>query len=100
MRPPGRTQGRVPTSHGRRASTSGPTLRAAQAAPIAMPYPIFPARRHPPNLAKRFEPLLAARAYDFGLRPPELKSGLLAGMSMTEEQGGVVGRANTTAAHT
>ena len=46
----------------------------------------------------RFEPLLAALEYDFGLRPPGTKRGLLAGMSMTEKQGGSDVRANTTRA--
>ena len=71
---------------------------AGHGCPISMTYAIVPALRHAPDLASRFEPLLAARCYDFGLRSPELKSGLLAGMSMTEKQGGSDVRANTTAA--
>ena len=63
-----------------------------------MTYAIVPALRHAPDLAGRFEPLLAAPEYDFGLRPPETKRGLLAGMSMTEKQGGSDVRANTTRA--
>ncbi|HTU74771.1 MAG TPA: isovaleryl-CoA dehydrogenase [Trebonia sp.] len=71
---------------------------AGHGCPISMTYAIVPALRHAAGLAERFEPLLAARSYDFGLRPPQLKSGLLAGMSMTEKQGGSDVRANTTVA--
>ncbi|MBB4932143.1 putative acyl-CoA dehydrogenase [Lipingzhangella halophila] len=66
--------------------------------PISMTYAAIPALRHSPDLAARFEPLLAARSYDFGLRPPLRKDGLLAGMSMTEKQGGSDVQANTTRA--
>ena len=71
---------------------------AGHCCPISMTYAIVPALRHAASLAERFEPLLAARDYDFGLRPPETKRGLLAGMSMTEKQGGSDVRANTTRA--
>jgi putative acyl-CoA dehydrogenase len=71
---------------------------AGHGCPVSMTYSIVPALRHAPDLARRFEPLLAAREYDPGLRPPEGKSGLLSGMSMTEKQGGSDVRANTTAA--
>lgn len=66
--------------------------------PISMTYAAVPALRHSPALAERYEPLLTARSYDFGLRAPHTKSGLLAGMSMTEKQGGSDVRANTTRA--
>jgi putative acyl-CoA dehydrogenase len=49
-------------------------------------------------LADVYEPLLAAAVYDPGLRVPEIKAGLLAGMAMTEKQGGSDVRANTTRA--
>ena len=71
---------------------------AGHCCPISMTYAIVPALRHAPGLAARFEPLLAAPEYDFGLRPPLTKRGLLAGMSMTEKQGGSDVRANTTRA--
>ena len=71
---------------------------AGHGCPISMTYSIVPALRHAPDLARRFEPLLAARDYDPGLRPPEEKGGLLSGMSMTEKQGGSDVRANTTTA--
>jgi putative acyl-CoA dehydrogenase len=71
---------------------------AGHCCPVSMTYAIVPALRHSPDLAGQFEPLLAARQYDFGLRPPGTKAGLLAGMSMTEKQGGSDVRANTTRA--
>ncbi|WP_017581082.1 acyl-CoA dehydrogenase family protein [Nocardiopsis valliformis] len=66
--------------------------------PISMTYASVPALRHSPGLAEQYEPLLTARTYDFGLRPPLTKRGLIAGMSMTEKQGGSDVRANTTRA--
>src|ERR1700760_414768 len=74
------------------------TAEAGHCCPVSMTYAIVPALRHAPGLASRFETLLAATEYDFGLRPPETKRGLLAGMSMTEKQGGSDVRANTTRA--
>ena len=71
---------------------------AGHCCPVSMTYAIVPALRNAPDLARRYEPLLASASYDFGLRPPETKRGLLAGMSMTEKQGGSDVRANTTRA--
>ncbi|KUJ69056.1 DNA alkylation response protein [Streptomyces albus subsp. albus] len=66
--------------------------------PISMTYAAVPALRAEPELAAAYEPLLASSTYDFGLRPPLGKRGLIAGMSMTEKQGGSDVRANTTTA--
>ncbi|WP_158879463.1 acyl-CoA dehydrogenase family protein [Amycolatopsis anabasis] len=66
--------------------------------PISMTYAAVPALRHAPELAAKYEPLLASEHYDFGLREPGTKRGVLAGMSMTEKQGGSDVRANTTRA--
>jgi putative acyl-CoA dehydrogenase len=71
---------------------------AGHGCPISMTYAAIPALRQERRLADRFEPLLTAREYDPGLRPPENKAGLLAGMAMTEKQGGSDVRANTTRA--
>jgi putative acyl-CoA dehydrogenase len=71
---------------------------AGHGCPISMTYSVVPALRHAPDLAARFEPLLATRDYDPGLRVPQSKAGLLAGMAMTEKQGGSDVRANTTRA--
>ncbi|MCB5910216.1 acyl-CoA dehydrogenase family protein [Streptomyces pinistramenti] len=66
--------------------------------PVSMTYAAVPALRAAPELAAQYEPLLTARSYDFGLRAPLTKSGLIAGMSMTEKQGGSDVRTNTTRA--
>jgi putative acyl-CoA dehydrogenase len=66
--------------------------------PISMTYAVVPALRANPDLAATYEPLLTASTYDFGLRVPSTKRGLIAGMSMTEKQGGSDVRANTTTA--
>ncbi|UQX88604.1 acyl-CoA dehydrogenase family protein [Jatrophihabitans telluris] len=64
--------------------------------PISMSYAVLPALRHSPELAARYEGGLLARNYEFGLAEPSSKAGLLAGMAMTEKQGGSDVRANTT----
>ena len=66
--------------------------------PVSMTYAVVPALRSTPRLAAAYEPLLTARVYDPGLRAPLGKRGLLAGMGMTEKQGGSDVRANTTTA--
>jgi putative acyl-CoA dehydrogenase len=66
--------------------------------PIAMTYAVVPALRANAGLAATYEPLLTASVYDYGLRVPSTKRGLIAGMSMTEKQGGSDVRANTTTA--
>jgi putative acyl-CoA dehydrogenase len=71
---------------------------AGHGCPISMTYSVIPALRHAPDLAVTYEPLLASRAYQPGLAVPAGKAGLLAGMAMTEKQGGSDVRANTTQA--
>jgi putative acyl-CoA dehydrogenase len=71
---------------------------AGHGCPISMTYASVPALRHNRHLAARYEPLLTSVSYDPGLRQPEGKAGLLAGMAMTEKQGGSDVRANTTTA--
>jgi len=66
--------------------------------PLSMTYAAVPALRVDEALAKEWTPRLASTTYDFGLRPVELKAGALAGMGMTEKQGGSDVRANVTAA--
>jgi putative acyl-CoA dehydrogenase len=73
-------------------------LDAGHCCSISMTYAVVPALRANPELAARYEPLLTAPVYDPGLRPAFSKSGLLAGMSMTEKQGGSDVRAGTTRA--
>lgn len=71
---------------------------AGHGCPISMTYAAVPALRQSPGLAAQYEPLLTKPEYDFGLRAPLTKNALLAGMSMTEKQGGSDVRANTTQA--
>ncbi|WP_435231137.1 acyl-CoA dehydrogenase family protein [Streptomyces althioticus] len=71
---------------------------AGHGCPTSMTYAAIPALRKQPELAKVYEPLLTSREYDPGLRVPTEKRGLLAGMGMTEKQGGSDVRTNTTAA--
>jgi putative acyl-CoA dehydrogenase len=66
--------------------------------PVSMTYAAVPALRKQPDLAGRWEPLIASLEYDPGLRPPAQKRGALVGMAMTEKQGGSDVRANTTRA--
>lgn len=73
-------------------------VEAGHSCPISMTYAVVPALRNAPELAAVYEPLLTARAYDPGLRAPASKRGLLAGMGMTEKQGGSDVRANSTTA--
>ncbi|MCX4749852.1 isovaleryl-CoA dehydrogenase [Kitasatospora sp. NBC_01287] len=73
-------------------------VEAGHGCPVSMTYAAVPALRATPALAETFEPLLASNVYDFGLREPQGKRGLIAGMSMTEKQGGSDVRANTTVA--
>lgn len=73
-------------------------VEAGHTCPVSMTYAAVPALRTTPDLAEWLEPLLASRTYDFGLRAPRTKQGLIAGMSMTEKQGGSDVRANTTTA--
>jgi putative acyl-CoA dehydrogenase len=73
-------------------------VEAGHTCPISMTYAVVPALRNAPGLAAVYEPLLTSRAYDPGLRLPTAKQGLLAGMGMTEKQGGSDVRANSTTA--
>jgi putative acyl-CoA dehydrogenase len=73
-------------------------VEAGHGCPISMTYAVVPSLRTTPDLAAAYEPLLTSRVYDPGLRAPLGKRGLLAGMGMTEKQGGSDVRANTTVA--
>lgn len=71
---------------------------AGHACPLSMTYAAVPALRTDPALARVWVPRLASTDYDVGLRPAREKAGALAGMGMTEKQGGSDVRANTTRA--
>jgi putative acyl-CoA dehydrogenase len=66
--------------------------------PVSMTYAAIPALRADAELAKRWEPQLTSSSYNPGLSAPAEKVGLLAGMAMTEKQGGSDLRANSTRA--
>jgi putative acyl-CoA dehydrogenase len=78
------------------------TLAYAEAGvgcPLSMTHAAVPALREgAPELAAEWEPALTSLAYDPGLRPVAEKRGALAGMAMTERQGGSDVRANETRA--
>ncbi|MEU6357824.1 DNA alkylation response protein [Streptomyces sp. NPDC047072] len=71
---------------------------AGHGCPTSMTYAAIPALRRQPELAKVYEPLLTGREYEPALAVPTEKRGLLAGMGMTEKQGGSDVRTNTTVA--
>src|SRR5947207_7837445 len=64
--------------------------------PITMTFAVVPALRAQPALAADWEPRLMARTYEPRLLPPGEKASAIAGMAMTEKQGGSDVRANTT----
>jgi putative acyl-CoA dehydrogenase len=68
--------------------------------PISMTHAAVPALRVDETLATEWVPRLTSYEYDFGLRAPQDKAGCLAGMGMTEKQGGSDVRTNTTVAVT
>jgi len=79
-------------------------VEAGHGCPISMTYSIVPALRAEPSLAGAWEPLLTSRTYDPAPRAAlggdgrGPKAGAIAGMAMTEKQGGSDVRANTTRA--
>ncbi|MFK4085585.1 acyl-CoA dehydrogenase family protein [Kribbella sp. NPDC020789] len=66
--------------------------------PISMTYAAVPALRTDERLAAEWVPRLAATEYDVRRLPGAAKRGVLAGMGMTEKQGGSDVRANVTTA--
>jgi putative acyl-CoA dehydrogenase len=90
-----------PCSHTARAALYMTAMQAEAgfACPITMTFAVVPALRAQPELAAEWEPRLMARTYEPRLLPSEEKSSAIAGMAMTEKQGGSDVRANTTVAH-
>ncbi len=91
---------RSPHAHVRRAVgyVGWTQVEMGHACPTTMTYAVVSALRRAPELAARYEPGLTSTAYQFGLAEPTGKRGLIAGMGMTEKQGGSDVRANTTRA--
>ena len=73
-------------------------VEAGHGCPVSMTYSAVPALAASPELSAIWTPLLASREYDFGLRSHAHKRGALAGMALTEKQGGSDLRSNSTAA--
>lgn len=71
---------------------------AGHTCPISMSYAAVPVLRQSPGLSALFGAGLTSTVYQPGLTDPAHKNGLLAGMSMTEKQGGSDVRAGTTRA--
>jgi putative acyl-CoA dehydrogenase len=95
-----RQAGGDPHAHVRRAAgfLAWSQTEPGHGCPISMTYAAVPALRADDGLAAAWTPLLASPAYDPGLRPATDKRGALAGMGMTEKQGGSDVRANVTSA--
>ena len=66
--------------------------------PLSATYSVVPALRKQPEIAAEWEPRILSSEYDPRDVPAAEKPGALAGMGMTEKQGGSDVRANTTVA--
>ena len=73
-------------------------VEAGHGCPISMTYAAVPALKVTPAIADQWVPLLTRNAYDGSSHPASEKPGALAGMAMTEKQGGSDVRANLTTA--
>ena len=89
-----------PSAHVARAALYMTAMQAEAgfACPITMTFAVVPALRAQPELAAEWEPLVTATTYDPSLIPAGEKGSAIAGMAMTEKQGGSDVRANTTVA--
>jgi putative acyl-CoA dehydrogenase len=89
-----------PAPHAARAALYMTAMQAeaGYACPITMTFAVVPALRAQPELAAEWEPLVTATHYDPRLVPAAEKGCAIAGMAMTEKQGGSDVRANTTVA--
>ena len=89
-----------PFAHTARAALYVTAMQAEAgfACPITMTFAVVPALRAQPELAAEWEPLLTAKSYDPRLIAASEKGSAIAGMTMTEKQGGSDVRTNTTVA--
>ncbi len=87
-----------PFAHTARAALYMTAMQAEAgfACPITMTFAVVPALRAQPELAAEWEPLVTATTYDPRLINAGEKGSAIAGMAMTEKQGGSDVRANTT----
>jgi putative acyl-CoA dehydrogenase len=89
-----------PSAHTARAAMYMTAMQseAGFCCPITMTFAVVPALRAQPELAAEWEPLVTATTYDPRSVPAAEKGSAIAGMAMTEKQGGSDVRANTTVA--
>ena len=73
-------------------------VESGHTAPLSTSYAAVPALRTDGTLEATWVPRLASRAYESALRIPRNKLGCLAGLAVTERQGGSDLRASTTVA--
>lgn len=73
-------------------------VEVGHTAALSTSYAMVPALRTEPDLEKAWLPRVASRAYESALRPPAEKLGCLAGLAVTERQGGSDLRSITTVA--
>jgi putative acyl-CoA dehydrogenase len=87
-----------PSPHAARAALYMTAMQAEAgfACPITMTFAVLPALRAQPELLAEWGPLVTARTYDPRLIPASEKRSAIAGMAMTEKQGGSDVKANTT----
>ncbi|HEX4115424.1 MAG TPA: acyl-CoA dehydrogenase family protein [Solirubrobacteraceae bacterium] len=89
-----------PAPHAARAALYMTAMQAEAgfACPITMTFAVLPALRAQPELLAEWGPLVTANTYDPRLIPANEKGSAIAGMAMTEKQGGSDVKANTTLA--
>src|SRR6185437_13217321 len=89
-----------PAAHAARAAlyVTAMQAEAAVACPITMTFAVLPALRAQPELLAEWGPLVTSTTYDPRLIPASEKGSAIAGMAMTEKQGGSDVKANTTMA--
>jgi putative acyl-CoA dehydrogenase len=89
-----------PAAHAARAALYMTAMQAEAgfACPITMTFAVLPALRAQPELLAEWGPLVTATTYDPRLIPASEKGSAIAGMAMTEKQGGSDVKANTTVA--
>ncbi len=87
-----------PSAHAARAALYMTAMQAEAGfcCPITMTFAVVPALRAQAELAAEWEPLVTATTYDPRLISAAEKGSAIAGMAMTEKQGGSDVRANTT----
>ena len=90
----------IPAAHTARAALYMTAMQAEAGfcCPITMTFAVVPALRAQPELAAEWEPLITSTKYDPRSVPASEKGSAIAGMAMTEKQGGSDVRANTTVA--